>query len=460
MPAYQGADLIGEALHSISNQDYRDFRVLISVDNGDRETATACQPWLADPRFSLVMQNQRLGWAENINWLMSQPDFELFCYWQHDDYTSPDYISALLQSLVAHPSAVCSFCGIQWTGLISEWSPSTSLAGPPITRALAIFENLNGIPLRGLIRKQVIERTGPIRRTDYDSAFEEYVWVAKLAREGELQYVDGPIYFKRARAESTHAKWHGKARLWKRAVWLEFGLGMLEVIWPLLRETEHIPALLIVLDRLCVPKPGRFVFYDGPALPLAADWLRQAQERFPIPPLQRLLTSAQADRANGAAAELLGRAIGLLNANGQDPTPAARTFRFSAGEAGVDLLLDGWSLAETWGTWSDGPHAGLQLPVGTKPGLWRAIFTFQAFGRGETVRVQLALPDASHVIEWQVPINQIVQREIAVDSRAADAVIRLSFPDATSPKILGMSTDRRRLAMGLVALALTEPGAG
>jgi hypothetical protein len=39
-------------------------------------------------------------------------------------------------------------------------------------------------------------------------------------------------------------------------------------------------------------------------------------------------------------------------------------------------------------------------------------------------------------------------------------VIRLSFPDATSPKILGMNTDRRRLAMGLVALALIEPGAG
>jgi glycosyltransferase involved in cell wall biosynthesis len=93
MPAFRGVDHIHEALQSISNQDHRDFCVLISVDDSDFETAAACEPFLKDSRFSLVVQNHRLGWAGNINWLMSQPDFDFFCYWQHDDFTSANYIS-------------------------------------------------------------------------------------------------------------------------------------------------------------------------------------------------------------------------------------------------------------------------------------------------------------------------------------------------------------------------------
>ena len=64
-----------------------------------------------------------------------------------------------------------------------------------------------------------------------------FVWLGKLAREGNLHYADKPAYFKRAYAESTHAKYHRKDRLWKRAVWIEFGLGMLEAIWPVVSST-------------------------------------------------------------------------------------------------------------------------------------------------------------------------------------------------------------------------------
>ena len=102
MPAFRGVDHIHEALQSISNQDHRDFRILISVDDSDFETAAACEPFLKDSRFSLVVQNHRLGWAGNINWLMSQPDFDFFCYWQHDDFTLANYISELLRSAITH----------------------------------------------------------------------------------------------------------------------------------------------------------------------------------------------------------------------------------------------------------------------------------------------------------------------------------------------------------------------
>lgn len=458
MPAFRGADFIREALQSISDQDHRDFRVLISVDGNDFETAAACEPFLADSRFSLVTQNRRLGWAGNINWLMSQPDFDFFCYWQHDDFTSTNYISELLRSSITHPSAVCYFSGIQWTGQHGDWSASSSVVGLAVMRAISIFEDLNGIPLRGLIRKEAIDRVGPIRKTDYESAFEEFVWVGKLAREGNLQFVEGPIYYKRARGDSTHAMWHKKDRLWRRAVWLEFGLGMLETIWPVVLEPERITALCTVLDRLCLPKKGRFFFYDGPNIPFASDFLLKALERFPIPSLDRAITGTQSDSfAGGISGGQLDRAILFSKSRRQTSPLEQNTFGFRAGDAGIDLLLDGWSFAETWGTWSDGPCAGLRLPVGTKKGPWKAIITFQAFGKEGTVPVEITVPSSSQITAWRVAANQAVQKELCVESQSTDILLRFSFPGATSPLSLGVSNDRRCLGIGLISLDLTEP---
>jgi len=458
MPAFRGTDHIHEALQSISNQDHRDFRVLISVDDSDFETAAACEPFLKDSRFSLVTQNSRLGWAGNISWLMSQPDFDFFCYWQHDDFTSANYISELLRSAIAHPSAVCYFSGIQWIGQHTDWMGSSSVVGLPAMRAISIFENLNGIPLRGLIRREAINRVGPIRKTDYESAFEEYVWIGKLAREGNLQYVEGPIYFKRARGDSTHAKWHSKDRLWRRAVWLEFGLGMLETIWPLVPEPERVTALCTVLDRLCLPKDGRFFFYDGPVIPLASDFILKAFERFPIPSLERAITNVQSySFGGGLAGELLDQAIHFSKYRREVSAKEQNTFRFRAGDGGIDLLLDGWSVAETWGTWSDGPRAGLRLPVGTKRGLWKAIITFQAFGKKGSVPVEITMPLSTQLTTWRVATNQVVQKELCVESQSTDIPLRFACPDAISPIELGLSNDRRCLGIGLISIDLTAP---
>jgi glycosyltransferase involved in cell wall biosynthesis len=451
--------MIHETLRSVSEQDYRDFRVLISIDGGDTETAAACQPFLADPRFSLVMQDRRLGWAGNINWLMARPDYDFFVYWQHDDLTSPDYISGLLRSSATYLAAVCHFTGIQWFGQITDWMPSSSVVGLAAARAISIFETLNGIPLRGLIRKDAIDRVGPIRINERESAFEEYVWIGKLAREGNLQYVTGPIYFKCARGDSTHAKWHAKDRLWRREVWQEFGLGMLEAIWPVVPEDERLMALCIVLDRLCVTKNGRFMFYDGPVVPFAADFLAKAIERFPVPQVRRAMAGSElAILAGGLAGDLLDQAIRHLRSRGRAHAGETGAFRFRAGDAGIDLLLGGWSVAESWGTWSDGSTAAaLRVPAGSKRGRRKAVFTFRTFGRPGTVPVEVLVASSSAKTTWTVPANEMVQRELCLEDQSADdVVLRFSLPEATSPKKLGLGEDRRNLGMGLVSLDLTE----
>ena len=243
-----------------------------------------------------------------------------------------------------------------------------------------------------------IDRAGPIRLTDFDSAFEEFVWVGKLAREGNLHYVEGPVYFKRAYANSTHAKYHRKDKLWKRAVWLEFGLGMLETIWPVVPEDERVTALATVLDRLCVPKEGRFFFYDGPTIPFASDFLTRALQQFSVPSIEKSCRGQHSGNfAGGIGGELLDRAIlWSMRGEAQNGLHQQSRFDFQFGELGIDLLITGWSTAENWGIWSDGPLATLRLPVAGNGGIWKATITFTAFGKqGTEVTVNVNVLDDS-----------------------------------------------------------------
>ena len=460
IPAFRGTHFIRETLESISNQDYRDFRALISVDDNDSETAAACAPFLGDARFSIVMQDRRLGWDGNINWLMSQPDYDFFCYWQQDDFTSSNYLFELLRNSTVRQSAVCYFSDLQWIGLSTHKTIHEFVTGIALDRVMSIFEKLNGIPLRGLIRHDAIDRAGPIRRTEYESAFEEFVWVAKLAREGILHRVEGPIYFKRAHHESAHGKLFSKDRLWRRAAWLEFGLGMLDVIWPLVPEKERVTAFAVVLDRLCIPKDGRFLFYDGPPIPFASDFLSKARNQFPIPSLEEANSNmlGKSPFAGGVAGELLDRAIGWSIRRPVESMHQQSKFRFCLGESGIDLLLAGWSFAEKWGIWSDAPIARLRLPIGAKRGMWKALITFRAFGKERAVvPVDVTLGPTSQTTAWLVPANQIVRKELTVESDSADITLQLAFPNAASPFELGSSGDRRRLGIGLITLDLTQP---
>jgi hypothetical protein len=280
-----------------------------------------------------------------------------------------------------------------------------------------------------------------------------------LAREGNLHYVDKPVYFKRAYADSTHAKYHRKDRLWKRAVWLEFGLGMLETIWPVVPEGERVTALATVLDRLCVPKEGRFLFYDGPTIPFASDFITRALQQFSVPAIEKSCRGENSGSfVGGIAGEMLDRAVSWsMRGQAQSGLHRQSRFDFRFGDPGIDLLITGWSTAEDWGIWSDGPLATLRLPVSGNRGKWKANITFRAFGKqGTEVTVNVnALDDSeSPSAIWSVPANHTVQKELHGESGCTDVVLQFAFPNVASPFQLGISADRRLLGIGLISLDL------
>lgn len=286
VPAYRGAQHIAETLRCIREQEFAAFAVLISVDNGDQETARACEPFLADPRFRMTVHREHLGWDRNINWLMAECRSDFFCYWQQDDLAAKDYLNSLIRFADANPDFVCAFTDIQWFGDEQARSSCPSLTGFALNRALYFLETMNGVPFRGLIRKSAIERAGPIRHTEFESAHEEFVWLAKLAREGAFARVPGSLYFKRKHKEAISAKWDHRRPEWWRPAWMEFGIGMLESILPLVAPHEREVALAVVLERLCCPKEGRRLSYDPKAEyeKFGMDFLALARARCSLPP--------------------------------------------------------------------------------------------------------------------------------------------------------------------------------
>jgi GT2 family glycosyltransferase len=457
VPAFRGTDHIADTLRAILAQTFTAFECLISVDDADRATADACAPFLSDPRFRVVVHDQRLHWAGNFNWLLAQTRHDYFCYWPQDDLATPDYLGKLVQAADGHPDWACAFADIEWFGLGKARLSFPSLGGLALTRALHILESLNGVPFRGLMRRDVLARIGGLRQTPFQSAHEEFVWLAKIAREGKLGRVAGPLYMKRQHADSLALSWRKHDAAWQRAMWIEFGIGMLEAILPVVPEAERETMLGVMLERLCCPKDGRVRFYDPLTEPtaFARDFLREARTRCSI-----AAPSPTADEA--IVRETLGP---WLRADAAEPALVllhsltqlgATEISFKAGGLGTRFLDAGWSVPEAWGTWNGATSATLSLPL-PQDSRWTIEFLCRGYAEsGHPQSIHVSVDDAADVARWDFDNLDNTWRRLTVSPRDAATTIRFRFPDAIAPLAHGRSDDNRPLALALIAAKISR----
>ena len=126
---------------------------------------------------------------------------------------------------------------------------------------------------------------------------------------------------------------------------------------------------------------------------------------------------------------------------------------------GVNYLVDGWSHSEHWGTWSSGSSATMFFPI--PPRQVDSIF----------IEANAFVPSAVENQRLTVTINEIPTADLVLKEPAAvldikipEAVkqelenetleVRFNFPDAVSPKDIGLSDDPRELALGLIAVTI------
>jgi hypothetical protein len=123
-------------------------------------------------------------------------------------------------------------------------------------------------------------------------------------------------------------------------------------------------------------------------------------------------------------------------------------------------LAEGWSSAESWGTWSEGKTAQIVLRV--MPQTRSVVIDALAFiqpGQPEQ-RVIVSL-NGEQVLSFrltqlqgnrlEIPVSAAISQHLKDDDRLN---IELQLPDAISPRQLGINDDSRVMALGLKTLTV------
>jgi glycosyltransferase involved in cell wall biosynthesis len=221
VPAYNAADFIAATLQSIADQTYRNIRVVISLDPSTDDTETICQPFLADPRFTLIRQPARLGWPGNVNFLLDQVRSEYFCTILHDDLIEPRYIARLMRRLRGSAGTICAYPVVERFGAATGAASIASIEHDDrFERARQFFARpLHAVPLRGLTRTDALRRGLRLRELGTGGFLAEMLYVLELALLGNCRRVGGAVYRSRCRADSVSRGWRAWSTDRKRAGW-------------------------------------------------------------------------------------------------------------------------------------------------------------------------------------------------------------------------------------------------
>ncbi|MEO7521916.1 MAG: glycosyltransferase family A protein [Gemmatimonas sp.] len=208
VPVYDAAAFVRETLDHIAAQTFRDFKVLVSVDECSDDSELVCRRMESDSRFEVVTQTRRLGWVGNVNWLIGQVDTPFFCITPHDDLLDPHYLQATRDLLMREPAAACAYSDIQGFGEQEPVISQPEVRGDRMQRVLdALLNHYSAVTFRGLIRRRNTEDR-PLVPTGIPRDFAaDTAWTVRLALRGELLRIPALLYRKRYDDSSVHAGW-------------------------------------------------------------------------------------------------------------------------------------------------------------------------------------------------------------------------------------------------------------
>jgi hypothetical protein len=203
IPAWNGELFIRETLESVRMQTVDDMRVLISVDKSDDRTLETCMEFAEqDSRFRVFPQMRRLGWAQNVNWLLRRVESEFASIIPHDDVISPLYLERLVAELRQRPEAVLAFCDMATFGEQDGIRTGPEVQGDLFTRILCFLSTSTMAEAwRGVFRSDVLQRAG--YHEEMNGAAADQVWLLRLVVEGCLIRVPETLYRKRLHARSV-----------------------------------------------------------------------------------------------------------------------------------------------------------------------------------------------------------------------------------------------------------------
>lgn len=119
IPAYYGEEGVARLLHSIGQQEYEDYEVVITDDSGDGRIGRLAE---GKKNVRYYKNEVRLGAAANWNRAMHLCTGEYMKIMHHDDwFTAPDSLGEFVRMMEEHPEADLVFCGTRQVGRDGEY---------------------------------------------------------------------------------------------------------------------------------------------------------------------------------------------------------------------------------------------------------------------------------------------------------------------------------------------------
>jgi glycosyltransferase involved in cell wall biosynthesis len=214
MPAYQSTAFIGPVLESLAAQTYSNLEILISVDVCSDGTADLCDQFATThSNVTVIRQPERRGWVGNSNALLHAARGDYFFFAFHDDPLKPQYVERLVDVLERSPGAVVGFSDMDSAGGVRVYNDLDGVTDrfERIRRLMFVYGKW-WIPFRGLVRSDVVRRLGGMKPLLAGEQHTDWLWLLRLAGQGEFVRVPEPLLFKVQRASGVEAGWKRNVR--------------------------------------------------------------------------------------------------------------------------------------------------------------------------------------------------------------------------------------------------------
>lgn len=204
IPAYRAEAFLAQTVESVLVQSYPDLRVIVSIDPADEgstvSTARVLHRFESDPRLSWHVNSRRLGWAENVNSLLSHIRTPFFAFLPHDDIWAPNYLEILLGKLKSRPEAVVAYADSLRFGASPPVRVAVNL--PPdedrITGLLRfLIQGTEANMWRGVTRTDVLDKVDGFPTDMHKGFVVECEYSLSLFSAGTVIHVPRTLYFKR-----------------------------------------------------------------------------------------------------------------------------------------------------------------------------------------------------------------------------------------------------------------------
>ncbi|NND06402.1 MAG: glycosyltransferase family 2 protein [Saprospiraceae bacterium] len=209
IPAYNASPFILETIDSVCNQTYRNFHCIVSVDLSNDDTYHKLSSSLVDKRFTIHRQQRRLGWARNVNYVISKSTSRYVCIMPHDDIIHPTYIDKLLPIIKNDQEIAAVYSDIVQFGDGKEATiKQPSVSGSKLERILDYLNHhYNCVVFRGIVDREKVGDDIYCSSNKFDDFSQDTIWGLKLALHGKLIRHPKILYSKRYLDTSYHHKW-------------------------------------------------------------------------------------------------------------------------------------------------------------------------------------------------------------------------------------------------------------